>query len=208
MTQPKAMDKIYVIDDIVPMTFKQELYSLLLRANWNYGGVSNHPLETHRTWHFIVKNFKDGAEKNPNAFLNQYLEALWRHHIGPLVSKFFHYTPTQIGLHHVYGNLISLGDVSPIHRDAQPEEKKKMITAIFYPNLEWSPEWGAETIFVNEEQTDIVRSVSPRPGRLLLFDAVYYHAMRQPTRVAPVPRMSLAYKIEIINDPNADSAKH
>lgn len=208
MTNSDALDRIYVIDDSVPMPFRQELYSRLLSVNWKYEGVSASLLENSRTLNFVMKNFKDTPDKDPNAFLQRYLETLWKQHIGPLVSQMFHYSPQQIGLHHVYGNFSAWGDHSPIHQDISPTGNKKMITAIFYPNIEWSPEWGAETIFVNDEKTDIIRSVLPKPGRVLLFDGAYYHAMRPPTRMAPIPRMSLAYKIEIIDNVNTNNAKH
>ena len=52
------------------------------------------------------------------------------------------------------------GDVSFIHRDGPSEH----VTALLYPNEEWSPEYQGETIFFDEEG-HLREAVLPKPGR-------------------------------------------
>jgi SM-20-related protein len=41
--------------------------------------------------------------------------------------------------------------------------------------------------------------VSPRPGRLVIFDGSIPHAGRPPSRICHAPRYTLAYKFDIVD---------
>lgn len=92
-----------------------------------------------------------------------------------------------------YCNHAGFGDVLCIHTDAQPGANE--LTALWFLAAEWNPDWGGETLFFNEAR-DAEFVVSPRPGRLVIFDGSIPHAGRAPSRACLVPRYSFAMKFE------------
>jgi SM-20-related protein len=92
-----------------------------------------------------------------------------------------------------YCNHSSFGDMLFTHTDCQPGSRE--YTALWYIAPEWDVEWGGETVLFNKDQ-DAEVAVSPRPGRLLIFDGNILHAGRAPSRVCYAPRYTLAYKLE------------
>lgn len=92
-----------------------------------------------------------------------------------------------------YCNFASFGDVLLTHTDAQPGTRE--MTALWFLCREWNLEWGGETLLFNAQQ-DAEQVVSPRPGRLLVFDGSILHAGRPPQRICHMPRYTLAYKLE------------
>jgi len=92
-----------------------------------------------------------------------------------------------------YCNLCTYGDMLFSHTDAQPGEEE--LTALWYITPRWDPEWGGETLFFSGEgNAEFV--VSPRPGRLVLFDGRIRHAGRPPSRICVIPRLTFAFKLE------------
>ena len=92
-----------------------------------------------------------------------------------------------------YCNFATYGDVLLTHTDAQPGAHE--MTALWFMCREWNLEWGGETLLFNAQQ-DAEQVISPRPGRLVLFDGSILHAGRPPQRICFVPRYTLAYKLE------------
>jgi hypothetical protein len=91
-----------------------------------------------------------------------------------------------------YINCSVHGDGYYMHRDCAVHEQH--VTALYYANLEWQPDWGGETIYYNdEEEAEIV--VMPRPGRLVLARGAILHRGNVPTRVCYEQRYTLAYKL-------------
>jgi hypothetical protein len=92
-----------------------------------------------------------------------------------------------------YCNHAAYGDMLFTHTDSQPGAVE--FTALWFIAPEWDVEWGGETLLFNKER-DAEVAVSPRPGRLLIFDGSILHAGRPPSRVCYAPRYTLAYKLE------------
>ena len=53
------------------------------------------------------------------------------------------------------------------------------ITLIAYMNATWDKNWAGETVYYDGE--DIALSVLPKPGRMVVHDAMVNHAARPPT---------------------------
>src|SRR6185437_12677188 len=64
-----------------------------------------------------------------------------------------------------YVNCSVYGDGYYLHRDCAPHEAH--VTALYYANLEWKPDWGGETIYYTDGE-DAELAISPRPGRLVI----------------------------------------
>lgn len=92
-----------------------------------------------------------------------------------------------------YTNVASFGDVLFTHVDCLPGQRD--LTALWYLCEHWDTEWGGETVFYDSND-EIVCSVRPRPGRLVVFDGAIKHAGRPPSRICYAPRYTLAIKLE------------
>jgi SM-20-related protein len=91
-----------------------------------------------------------------------------------------------------YCNHASYGDMLFSHVDGTPEEG--CLTALWYVCRGWEPDWGGETLFFND-RADAVCVVSPRAGRLVVFDGAIRHVGRPPNRVCFEPRYTFALKL-------------
>ncbi len=92
----------------------------------------------------------------------------------------------------VYTNFASFGDALLTHVDALPNARE--LTALWFLCESWDAEWGGETLFY-DANTDAQIAVSPKPGRLLLFDGAIRHAGKPPNRNCPVGRYTFAVKL-------------
>lgn len=92
----------------------------------------------------------------------------------------------------VYTNFSQFGDTLLTHVDAVQGATE--LTALWFLCERWDTEWGGETLFY-ADSGDARIAVSPRPGRLLLFDGAIRHAGKPPNRNCPVARYTFAIKL-------------
>jgi hypothetical protein len=122
------------------------------------------------------------------------------HSVRRLVEKAFPHE--QFLDQRVYVNCSVYGDSYYMHRDCPPHEPH--VTALYYANLEWRPDWGGETIYYNdEEEAEIV--VMPRPGRLVIARGAVLHRGNVPTRSCYEERYTLAYKLNSLGAARSQS---
>lgn len=67
---------------------------------------------------------------------------------------------------------------------------------IYYLNLDWKPEWSGETLFYNEDLTEIEFASVYKPNRAIFFDGEIPHSLRTQSNIAPQYRFSLALFFE------------
>lgn len=91
-------------------------------------------------------------------------------------------------LSHVYGASLRYGDSTRIHRDIDCPD---CVTFLYYGNLHWDPSWGGETVFFDDEK-NAMYAVTPKPGRLVLFNAQIFHRTGIPMRDCPTNRYGLS----------------
>jgi hypothetical protein len=91
-----------------------------------------------------------------------------------------------------YVNCSVYGDGYYLHRDCDAHEAH--VTALYYANLEWKPDWGGETIYYNDDE-DAELAITPRPGRLVIARGALLHRGNVPTRSCHEERYTLAYKL-------------
>lgn len=104
-------------------------------------------------------------------------------------------------IYRCYCNYAAYGDMLFTHTDCAPGAGE--LTALWFIAPEWNVEWGGETLFFDSSM-DAQVAVSPRPGRLVLFDGSLTHAGRPPNRICFVPRFTLAYKLQSLKRTAAD----
>jgi len=102
-----------------------------------------------------------------------------------------------------YVNCSVYGDAYHIHRDCPAHERH--VTALYYANLEWQPDWGGETIYYNDDE-DAQFAISPRPGRLVVARGALLHRGNVPSRSCYEERYTLAYKLNSVGPSPAGAA--
>jgi SM-20-related protein len=98
----------------------------------------------------------------------------------------------RFGDQRAYVNCSVYGDTYYIHRDCGAHEQH--VTALYYANAEWHPDWGGETIYYNDQE-DAELAITPRPGRLVIARGALLHRGNVPTRICYEERYTLAYKL-------------
>ncbi len=92
-----------------------------------------------------------------------------------------------------YTNVASYGDMLFTHTDCLPDQHD--LTALWYLCERWDVEWGGETMFYDARQ-EAAFAVTPKPGRLVIFDGAIVHVGRPPNRICYQPRYTFAIKFE------------
>jgi SM-20-related protein len=95
----------------------------------------------------------------------------------------------------VYTNFAAFGDLLLTHVDALPDARE--LTALWFLAEQWDTEWGGETLFY-DSTGDAQLAVSPKPGRLVLFDGAIRHAGKPPNRNCFVSRFTFAIKLRAV----------
>lgn len=73
-----------------------------------------------------------------------------------------------------------------------PHTHKNSWSIIYYANLDWRPEWGGETMFYNEDLSEIIYASVYKPGKLILFDGEIPHSIKTQSSLAPHYRLTVA----------------
>lgn len=77
---------------------------------------------------------------------------------------------------------------------------KQKMTALLYLNEQWLWEWAGYTCFFDKYGSDeVLDTIVPAPGKMVLFDSNILHYALPPTKYAPVPRVTIALKYLITN---------
>ena len=69
---------------------------------------------------------------------------------------------------------------------------KEQDVLLYYVNLAWRPEWAGETVFFEQNKTDISFSSAYTPNRVLFFDGEIPHSIRCQSIAAPHYRFTLS----------------
>lgn len=93
-------------------------------------------------------------------------------------------------------NAYKYSDVLSVHTDVH-DKVDGCMTALVYGNNKWDINWGSETVFLSSMESDaeIIQSVIPKPGRMVLFDADIPHTGRPPVSIFPNYRYSIAFNL-------------
>lgn len=83
-------------------------------------------------------------------------------------------------------NLSTPSDVNFIH------VHHGQVVLLYYPNLDWKPEWYGETLFYSEDGASVSWAGAYTPGRVLLFDGEIPHSIRPQSSLAPHYRFTVA----------------
>ena len=181
---------ISVKDDALTKEMLDVAYNYIDSANWSYGWPSNTDIPF---GHWNV-DFTHTPKNNPtdvSTSIPDKIAPIWK-----AVNKaFFNGKATLV---RCYANRHTYGTEGYIHTDTTRKEDQ---TCVVYMDKEWYPDWGGETVFYNEDKTEIVKAVIPRYGRTAVFAGTTPHCAKGVSRICPKVRTTLMFKVTI--DPKA-----
>ncbi len=177
-TQQVDGRRISVFDDLLAAPQLGELHRILLQAGYTRSEIARPDTADYRHW----------ATEIPVANLPA------MPFTAPTMAAVATHAPAAAyRVYRSYVNVAHYGDMLFSHVDCVPGARE--LTALWYVCEQWDHEWGGETVFF-DAQRDVRAAVSPRPGRLVVFDGDILHAGRPPNRNCHVPRFTLALKLE------------
>lgn len=91
-------------------------------------------------------------------------------------------------VYRIYANFNLHGDFQFAHEDGEG------FTALAFLNARWHEDWGGELLLYPEGSAAFAYAVSPRPGRMAIFDAGVRHRGGVPSKLCFEPRITLAIK--------------
>ncbi len=182
---------IAIFDDLLDETNQQRVFAFLRGGGWRFGWRSNAKMDQYVFWH---KHFAGHASPSEAPYdcadeLHKRAPALYQ-----LWSALEKTLLNGHVLHRCYANGLPFGCEGTIHTDSNSTLDH---TSIYYPGVEWHPNWGGETVFFNREETDIVAAVYPKPNRFLMFPATTPHVARGVSRLCPQLRITLMFKTRL-----------
>ena len=170
--------QVSVHDGLVSPEMVSALFDTIHQPVYRFGQKSN-PGDSFGFW---IANIPDAVVQGDNP-----IGALWR-----LVDR--EITHGRCRIARMYVNAYTYGDCPTIHVD---HDAPGNFTVLYYANEEWRSEWSGETVFYTPERDEIVKAVVPKPGRIAVFDGRVPHVAREPNRIAPVVRYTIAMKLEM-----------
>ncbi len=173
--------QVAVYDGLMPEPELLKLWSVLNRAGFTRTEIARPDTAEHRHW---------ATEIAVQALQTMPFYA-------PTLAALADFAPAQrYRAYRSYVNAAHYGDMLFTHTDAHPGAGE--LTALWYICDRWDHEWGGETMFYDQSR-DVRAAVTPRPGRLAVFDGELLHAGRPPNRNCYAPRFTLALKLERVD---------
>ncbi len=98
----------------------------------------------------------------------------------------------------LYLNGQAHGQCGDLHTDLLESNNpnEKYITAVYYTNKEWFPEYGGFTVIIDRQNN--MHVVYPQPNSIVIFDSSLMHVGLEPTIHCREQRVTLAQKMKII----------
>lgn len=189
---PKAAGSpIRIIDDLLQPDEQRAVHAFLHEGGWGYGAYSSGEPGASRYWYrHFAGYFKDGREARTPEGIEHELKSA-----APIASALWEKLKSSALAGHAltrcYANAYPVGAEGGLHTDSNEADH---FTAIYYPNLTWSPNWAGETVFFNADGTDIIASAYPKPNRLVVFPGRIPHVARAVSRTCPELRVTLMFK--------------
>jgi SM-20-related protein len=190
---------IRVYDNILLPDDQQHLWDYLRGPGWAYGAHSNkNDSESYRYWYKHFAGFFDNlGDGKPEQFEQQLLVSF------PGVAKFWQGIQQKFlqghRLFRCYANGYPYGVEGTLHVDVEGTVAPgEYYTALYYPHLDWSPDYGGETVFFNDNKDEIACAIYPKPNRLVVFASEIQHVARGVTRRCPHLRITLMFKTQKI----------
>lgn len=183
------MTAVQVIDNFMDDYSHRMMWQFLNQPGWQHGAYSADDGERYDFKHFAGYSRSGTEDRDPEAIASELrgvsppLHRMW----CGLRDTFL---PGHL-LSRCYANRMAPGVGGGLHRDSPLPEH---VTAIYYPDLAWSPHDAGETLFYDDHERDVIKAVTPLPNRMVLFSGVIPHVARARSRHASGERITLMFK--------------
>lgn len=84
---------------------------------------------------------------------------------------------------------INLSNHTDVH---WAHDHRDQIGLLYYVNKHWKHEWAGETMFFNDDLSEVEYASVYKPGRIIIFDGEIPHSVRPQSSVAPGYRFTLS----------------
>lgn len=148
------------------------------KAPWRFTGYGKNQNKWRKFKYDL--NFKNRVEKNLKNKTENILNNL----------KIFN----LLKFERTYASANPFGTVHELHKDYF-NEPQGGITVMYYLNNNWDLQFSGETVFINNQE--IIKSIIPKPGRIVVFDGNIEHCARDVRRDVNDLRMVLTFKYNI-----------
>ena len=175
-------DTVRCYDGKIPDDVLQEAIVEVERRGWQYGWRSNKKLGFGH-WNVVLSDSKIEREEVYHE-VPKSIQDLWDY----IQPRFMPTTPVLV---RAYANAHTYGVEGYIHRDSKHDGDQ---TCIIYYEQDWKPEWAGETVFLNEDEDDVIKAILPKYGRMTIFPGKIKHVGRAVSRICPVARRVLVRK--------------
>ena len=188
---PTHLGSLVVTEDFVPKELQQAMAVLTRQPIWQYGWRSNIRRERFCYWHCHIAGGDGDSREN----CEEEFAANKRFSAAYAVFKLLQQGPLR-GHEplRVYMNAHTYGVEGYVHQDNKDTEN--YFSTIFYAHPVWHQNWSGETVFYNRDETDILASVFPKPGRAATFHGAIPHSARAPSRDCSELRAVLVFKTQ------------
>lgn len=193
---PLQLERPKLCPNVFAEGLRAQIHEFLQKPGWETGWRSN---SNRDAFTFLHKHFA-GYRKNESTAYDCALElaensallaAVWR---GLAEGALAGHTLVRC-----YANGMMYGTDGTVHTDSQMPGST---TFVYYPHARWSPNWGGETIFYNQEETNIIAVCYPTPNAAVLFDGRIPHRANGVTRLFPGVRITLMFKTKTPPQPS------
>jgi hypothetical protein len=161
-----------VYDNAVPYNNRSEIFYFSLKSKLSLGWKDH---DFHELGH--VNLFSEWGEDG------LVRSTLWKY-IEECINQTSWFTNSKIS--RCVLNLVRSNDIHLIHSHGSQQ------VALYYVNLEWRDGWYGETLFYDENNTDVVFTSTYVPGRIILFDGSIPHSIRPQSSVGPKYRFTIS----------------
>lgn len=189
---------LHVADNVISRPLLEQAYSWCVSssgAGWRFGDIADSNYEASKPYWGATLLSADRHKTDDARDIRDtppIIQEIW----STLEPRFL---PVRFGIDNIFLNGQTYGLDSAIHEDT-PGEGEGWYTALFYLNPQWSVDYGGETLFYNQDRTEIICAVVPKPGRMAFFDGRHPHWGRSPNRVFTDLRVTLSFHLKRLVD--------
>jgi hypothetical protein len=167
--------KIFVFDDVFEMAWRRTTFQFLLRSHFTIGW--NDQEDPHNAQHLYLHSRYNEEDVAHMQILNKAFE----------VEEIKKLLEGKI-LDPRIGATVNLS----MPTDTYFAHPHRNTTLLYYANPQWKEEWAGETLFFNEDVSEVVYTSIYKPGRVIIFDGGIPHSLRPQSRLAPQYRFTFA----------------
>lgn len=182
----------YVLDGLLAPDHQQRVYDYLRKGAWEFGWKSARKVDTFSFWHRHFAGHRNASQEAAYPCA----EELERN--APLIHELWLALAADPLAGHTlvrcYANGHTYGSDGTLHTDST---SLRSYTSIYYAHPRWPPNWAGETIIYDEDKSDIIAAIYPRPNRLAVFRGCLPHVARGVSRTCPELRITLMFKTEM-----------